>query len=137
MTTTKPTKSYWVISVLALLWNLLGVMAYLFQAFMTDEMIAQLPEEQQKEFLYDHPSWYTAIFALAVFGGFLGCVFLLARKKLAFPLLLISGICAISQQFYLFFTVELSSIIMPVMIIVLSIFLIWYSKKCIDDKILT
>ena len=137
MTAIKPNKSFWMISILALIWNIFGVLAYLIQAFMTDEMIAQLPEEQQKEFLYDHPAWYTAIFALAVFGGFLGCLFLLLRKKVAFQFLVVSGICAIAQQFYLFFTVELRSYIMPIMIIVFSIFLIYYSKKNTEDGILT
>lgn len=80
MTTTKPTKSFWLISILALIWNILGAIAYLIQAYMTDEMIVQLPEEQQKEFLYDHPAWYTALFGLAVFGGVLGCILLLFLK---------------------------------------------------------
>jgi len=136
MTTTKPTKSFWLISILALIWNILGAIAYLIQAYMTDEMIVQLPEEQQKEFLYDHPAWYTALFGLAVFGGVLGCILLLFRKKSAFHLLMISGICAITQQFYLFFNVELNSYVMPIMIIVFSIFLIWYAKKNTTEGIL-
>ena len=61
---------YWIVAVLALLWNGLGVMAYLMKAFITDEMIAALPEEQQAEYLMEMPTWYTALFALAVFCGF-------------------------------------------------------------------
>ena len=129
----KPTTFFWIIGVLALIWNIMGVVAYLFQAYITDDMIAALPEEQQAEFLVEHPAWYTALFALAVFGGFLGCVFLLLKKKMSFYLFIVSGICAIIQQGYLLATVELSSIIMPIMIIVFCIFLIWYSKKCSDD----
>lgn len=129
----KPTTFFWIIGVLALIWNIMGVAAYLFQAYITDDMIAALPEEQQAEFLVEHPAWYTALFALAVFGGFLGCVFLLLKKKMSFYLFIVSGICAIIQQGYLLATVELSSIIMPIMIIVFCIFLIWYSKKCSDD----
>ena len=129
----KPTTFFWIIGVLALIWNLMGVAAYLFQAFMTDEMIAALPEEQQAEFLVEYPAWYTALFALAVFGGFLGCILLLAKKKIAFYLFVISGTCAIIQQGYLIATAELPSVIMPIMIIVFCVFLIWYSKKCTDD----
>lgn len=79
----KPTTKFYSIAVLALIWNLMGVGAYLIQAFMTEEMIATLPEEQQAEFLVEHPAWYTALFALAVFGGALACILLLARKKMA------------------------------------------------------
>lgn len=133
---TKPTTPFYVIGVLALIWNLMGVGAYLFMAFITDEQIAQLPQEQQAEFLIEHPAWYTALFALAVFGGALACILFLARKKMSFYLFVLSGVCAIIQQVYLFATVELSSYIMPVLIIIFCLFLIWYSKKCADDGIL-
>ncbi len=33
---------FWMLSVLALLWNLIGVIAYLTMAFATDEMIAMV-----------------------------------------------------------------------------------------------
>lgn len=45
-TTQKPPVWFWIISVLALVWNAMGIMAYLGRAFATDEMIAALPEEQ-------------------------------------------------------------------------------------------
>lgn len=134
--TTKPKTTFWIISVLALIWNLMGVAAYLGQAFITEDMIAALPEEQQVELLVEYPAWYTALFALAVFGGALGCIMLLARKKVAYYFLLLSGICATIQQGYLLATVELSSIVMPIMIIVFSVFLIWFSKKYTNDGIL-
>lgn len=136
-TRTKPAAPFWIIGVLALIWNLMGVGAYLFMAFITEEQIAQLPQEQQAEFLVEHPAWYTALFALAVFGGALACIFLLLRKKFAYYLFILSGVCAIIQQVYLFLNVELSSVVMPIMIIVFCLFLIWYSKKSADDGILT
>ena len=132
----KPTTKFYIIGVLALIWNLMGVGAYLIQAFMTEEMIATLPEEQQAEFLVEHPAWYTALFALAVFGGALACILLLARKKMAYYFFLVSGICAIAQQGYLLATVTLSSVVMPIMIIIFCIFLIWYAKRCITEGIL-
>ena len=135
--TNKPTAIYWIIGVIALLWNGLGVMAYLARAFMTDEMIAALPEEQQKEFLVNYPAWVTAAFALAVFGGVLGAVYLLLRKKLATTLFASSGIAAIAQHIYIFMNVEVNSYVMPVLVIVVCIFLYWYSKKCTDDGIIS
>ncbi|QTE23371.1 hypothetical protein [Polaribacter cellanae] len=134
--TNKPSTTFWIIGVLALLWNLMGVSAYLYQAFATEEMIAKLPEQQQAEFLIEHPAWLTALFALAVFGGFLGCILFLARKKMAYYLFFISGICATIQQIYLLTTLDTLSIVMPIMIIIICICLIWYSKKCIADGIL-
>ncbi len=132
----KPAATFWIISIIALIWNLLGVSAYLFMAYITDDQIAALPQEQQAEFLIEHPAWYTALFAIAVFGGALGCILLLFRKKAAYILLLASGIAATVQQLYLFATVDLTSYIMPIMVIVVCVILIWYSKKCADDGIL-
>jgi len=128
LSNTKPPVWFWIIAVVALLWNGLGVMAYLTHAFITDEMIAALPEEQQAEFLIEQPSWYTAAFALAVFCGALGCLALLLRKKWAYMLFLISFITATIQQVYIMVTVEGASPIMPIMVIVVCAFLVWLSK---------
>ncbi|WP_033958385.1 hypothetical protein [Psychroserpens jangbogonensis] len=125
---TKPPIWFWIIAVVALIWNGMGVMAYLVRAFMTDDMIAALPEEQQAEFLVEHPTWYTAAFALAVFCGALGCLALLLRKKWAFMLFVISFITATIQQVYLMVTVEDVNPVMPIMIIVVCAFLIWFTK---------
>ena len=134
---TKPSISFWVISVIALLWNLMGVMAYLTRAFITDEMIATLPEQQQAEFNIVYPAWVTAAFALAVFCGALGAISLLMRKKLATNLFILSAFAAIVQHIYIFLNVEVTSFVMPVLVIIVCVFLMWYSKKCADDEILT
>lgn len=132
----KPPIWFWILSVLALLWNGLGVLAYLGKAFITDDLIAQLPEEQQAEFLIQYPAWYTAAFAFAVFCGALGCIALLIRKKWAYPLFLISALGAIIQHTYLFRTVEMTSatIVMPIMVIVVCLFLIWFAKNAISKQ---
>jgi hypothetical protein len=125
---TKPPVWFWIIAVIALIWNGMGVMAYLVRAFMTEEMIAALPEEQQAEFLIEYPAWYTALFALAVFCGALGCLALLIRKKWAYMLFVVSFLTATIQQVYLMATVEGVSFIMPIMVIVFCAFLVWFSK---------
>ena len=132
----KPPVWFWIISVLALLWNSAGVMAYLGRAFITDEMIAALPEEQQAEFLAEHPAWYTAAFALAVFCGALGCIALLIRKKWAHPLFIISALGAIVQHAYIFMNVEMTTaaMVMPILVIVVCLFLIWLAKNSISKS---
>ena len=130
-TSKKPSITFWVIGILALLWNLMGVSAYLFQVFATEEMIAQMPAEQQAEMMIEHPAWLTTLFALAVFSGFFGSIVLLAKKKFAYNLFIISGVCAIIQQVYILMDIELKMYFMPIMVILVCVFLIWYSKKCI------
>lgn len=128
-TTNKPPVWFWIVSVLALLWNGMGVMAYLYRAYATDEMIAGLPPEQQAEFLISYPAWVTGAFAIAVFCGLLACISLLLRKKWAFVLFVISAIAAIAQHIYIFMNVDVSSYFMPVMVIVVCILLVLFSKS--------
>ncbi|WP_298901799.1 hypothetical protein [uncultured Psychroserpens sp.] len=128
----KPPVWFWIVSILALLWNLMGVVAYLSPHFMTDEMIAELEPQLQFEMAYEHPAWYTALFALAVFGGVLGCISLLIRKKWAYFLFIISFICATTQQIYYVMEVKGTDKVMPTLVIIVCIFLIWFSKKAIS-----
>jgi len=133
-TTTKPKAAYWIIAVIAFIWNIMGVLAYLSQAYMTDEAKQLLPEAERA--LYDNvPAWATAAFALAVFGGLLGSLSLLLRKKIANLLFTVSLVGIIVQMAYNFFisnSMEVygpGGMIMPIMILVLGIFLFMYSKS--------
>lgn len=136
---TKPSTSFWVISILALLWNAMGVNAYLQQAYMTESFKAMYNEEQLK-MITEAPTWATAAFAIAVFGGFLGCVLLLLRKKLAKTVFIVSLIGILVQMFYNFFIIDSMAIygpgalVMPIMVILFAVFLIWYSKYCIQKN---
>lgn len=132
--TNKPGMDFWVIGIVALLWNLSGVYFYLQQAYMTEEDLLALPLEQQP--LYENiPAWVTGAFAIAVFGGTLACILLLMRKKLATPLFLISLLAIIVQTTYNVFMSKAMEVygpggmIMPAMIVLAGIFLLWYSKK--------
>ena len=133
----KPTTLFWVIGVIALIWNGLGVMSYIGQAFMTDEMKAALPEAERA--LYDNvPAWVTAAFAIAVFGGLLGCILLLMKKKAAKTVFLVSLIAIIVQMTYNLFMSKAVEVygpggaIMPIMVIAIGVFLLLYSKRSIE-----
>ena len=132
--TNKPPIWFWIISVLALVWNGMGVMAYLARAYASDEMIAALPEEQQAEFLTEYPAWYTAAFAIAVFAGAFGCISLLLRKKWAYTLFIISTVAAIAQHIYLYMNVEIPSPVMPIMIIVVCLLLVLFAKHATTKR---
>lgn len=126
-TTTKPPVWFWIVSVIALVWNGLGVDQYLGQAYQTERWKSQLPAEQI-EIANNAPSWYTAMFAIAVFGGAIGCILLLLRKKLAYPVLLISLIVVIIQMSYITFSLKMANAMTPAIIIV-ALFLVWLSKR--------
>ena len=131
---TKPNTSFWIIGVLVLLWNLSGMMTFFMEVFITPEALAALPEAERA--IYEtSPAWMNVVFAIAVFGGTLGCIFLLIRKTIAIQLFIISLAAVLIQMlYYLTMTkaVEvygLESFIMPLIVIAIAVFLVWYSKN--------
>lgn len=133
--TNKPPIWYWIVSVIALLWNGAGVNFYLQQAYDTESHRAMYNTPELLEMVNNTPSWVIAAFAIAVFGGALGCIALLLRKKWAKPILILSLIGIIVQMIYNVFmsgAMEVygpGAIAMPIMTLLIGIFLVWFSKK--------
>lgn len=75
-----PHWSFWLIAVVALLYNAMDVMNYFMQ--MNPEALADYPEAA-RAIVQGRPAWATAGFAIAVFGGTIGGLLLLLRKSSA------------------------------------------------------
>jgi len=139
--TTKPSTIFWVISSIALLWNIMGIVAYLGQAYMTDEAMSLLTENEQAYYA-NVPAWVTAAFAIAVFSGFLGSLALVLKKKWAKPMFLISFVAVVIQVVYSLFIQEFvaltgSTIILPLITVAIAAFLVWFANDAIGKRILT
>ena len=102
VTSSGPPRSFYIIGIAALIWNLIGVMAYVMQVTMSDAAMAALPEEQQA-FIQNSPVWVTAAYAIAVNAGALGCVLLLVRQSWAFLVLVVSFAGIVTQNLYGYF----------------------------------
>ena len=133
-TSQKPPIWFWVVSVIALLWNLMGVYNYLYQAFNQLVILANL-NQVQREVFEGIPAWATAAFAIAVFAGAIGSIGLLLRKKWARPLFIISLIAAVAQFIHWLFVSNAvaafgpSTYVMPIIVVVVGLFLIYFSKQ--------
>jgi hypothetical protein len=126
-------RSFWIISAVALVWNLLGVAAYVMQVTMSEDALMKLPEAERM--LYENiPAWATGAFAVAVFGGVLGSLLLLLRKSWAVPVFTVSLAAIFVQDYYWFFVARSMEVygpggmIMPAMVIVIGVLLLWYSR---------
>jgi hypothetical protein len=133
---------FWVIMSICLVWNILGLMAFFNQMFMSAEAIAELSDAEQK--LYNNiPLWADTAFAFAVIGGTLGCLLTLVKKALAQIVFILSLIGILVQMYYSFFianSIEIygpGSVIMPSLVIVVGIFLVWLSRHAISKQWLT
>ncbi len=125
---------FWIIAGLALVWNAIGVMAFVGHISMTAETLATLPELDQ-QLINATPQWVNIAFGAAVIFGLLGCLALLFRKKLAINLLLISMLAVLVQMTHMFFISGVfqlkgwSMAGMPVAVILIAIFLWRYAIR--------
>jgi hypothetical protein len=91
----------WVVGVLALLWNSMGAFDYLMTQTQNEGYMSQFTPEQL-EYFYGFPAWVVAFWAIAVWGGVLGAVLLLLRKKLAAGVFLVSFLSMVITSIYNF-----------------------------------
>ncbi len=123
-----------IVAILALVWNLMGVMAFVGQMMMTPEMMAKLPQAEQ-DIYTSTPLWATIAFACAVFCGAFGSLALLMKKTLAEPLLILSLLGVTIQMFHAFVisnSFEVfgpSGAIMPTMVVAVAIVLVQLANK--------
>lgn len=135
----KPSIGFWIASITGLLWNLMGVSAYIQQAYKVESYRAQIPVELL-EIMDNSPAWATAAFAIAVFAATFGCIALIFRKKIAKPLFILSLISVVVQFSHEFFMTNARDYydtfgwVMTIMIPIVSIYLIWVSKKAISKN---
>ena len=112
--------SFWVIGSVCLVWNGMGVMAYLGD-----------PTSGATEAV---PVWATGAFAIAVWAGALGCLLLLMRKAIAFYVLAASLLGVVVQMFHIYVISKSMTVYGPfeismaIMIPAIAVFLVWYSK---------
>lgn len=96
---TKPSIWFWIITVLLLLWNLMGLAAFLTEA-LAPELITTTYNEDQLQMYNDRPAWYMYNFAIAVLAGTFASILLLVRKKFAVPLSIISLVAVLISTGY-------------------------------------
>ena len=122
--------SFWAIGAVGLIWNVLGAINFVVQ--MNPDSLAAYREVEQA-LIVGRPAWATVAFALAVFGGALGCLMLLLKKSAAFYLFIASLLGVIVTMIHtLGVDVDfglgeiLGIILMPLLV---AAFLIWYSRR--------
>jgi hypothetical protein len=81
---TKPALWFWAVALLGLAWNIFGIVQFLGQFGATEAALMGTGMTPEQAAVYAaQPMWMTMAFAVGVFGGVLGSVLLLMRKRLA------------------------------------------------------
>ena len=89
------------VAVLALIWNVLGCAAYLYDVTLSQEALKQMTEAQQAMYAA-RPAWSVSATAVAVWFGALGCVGLIMKRRWSLPVLAISLLGVVVQDIALF-----------------------------------
>ena len=134
--TSKPGTAFWVIVGLLAVWNLSGLYMYYQMSITTPEQLqAAGYNAQQIGHVLDTPAWAHSAYAIAVNAGVLGVIFLLLRKTWAIPLFVLSLAGALLQDldsYVLRGALELFDaiwLIIPITVVVICGFEIWYSLR--------
>ena len=133
-TTIKTPWHLWLVGVVAVLFNAIGVFdfvmsmtqgaKYMADAGMTPAQIAHYQEM---------PAWMTVDWAIGVWGALLGSVLILLRNKLAWPVLAVSLAAFLLSLVYTYVLTDGGKIMGPQMAIMSAViagllaFFIWYS----------
>lgn len=125
--------SFWAIVAVALIWNVMGIINFFVQ--MNADALAAMPETQ-RAIVEGRPAWATGAFAIAVFGGAIGCLLLLFRKSAANYVFIVALLGMIAHMIPYLGMAGLTTVFGPsgILLFILlplavAAFLIWYSKQ--------
>lgn len=136
-------KLLWVIGILALLWNSFGCLDYTMTQTRNAAWLAQYTPEQMA-FIDSYPSWAIAGWAFGVWGGAVGSLLLLLRKRLSAPVYLVSLLGAVTSHIYYLFLSNgpatlgggAGAYVFPVVIIAIALGLYLYARAMAAKQVL-
>lgn len=127
------------VAIIALIWNLMGVVAFIMSPVLNPGAMALLTDAEQAMYAAT-PLWATVAFAVAVFSGAIGSLLLIIKKAVAKQLLVASLVAVLVQMFHAYFISNSWEVfgpggtIMPIMVILIAIYLVMLSKQAIANN---
>jgi hypothetical protein len=122
---------FWVVAVVSLLWNGFGGYDYTMSHLQGETYYRQMGmSDAVIAFMDTYPSWMHAVWAVGVWGSVLGAVLLVLRSKWAFHAFAVSILGAIGNLAYTAMTPAAAGVMgieMPLVIIAICAFFIWYA----------
>ena len=128
-----PTRNFWIVASLLLVWAVIGDAAYLSQVTADLTEMAKTDPIAARAF-GKVPVWVWSAYAIAVWVATTAAIALLLRRKLAVPLYALSLAAVLVQFSWTFFVDTViqekgaAAAFLPVTIIVLAVFSLWYAR---------
>ncbi|WP_338350571.1 hypothetical protein [Nonlabens tegetincola] len=129
----KPKLWFWILAIIFLLWNLIGVGFFMGELLKPDIMYADFTDEVM-EYVENRPWWFMINYGIATIVSFLACVMLLFKSKIAVPLSVIGLVGIVISTIY-FFTSGITQVIpgaeqgFTIFILLMGIFLWLFARS--------
>lgn len=123
----------WVVGVVAVLWNGFGCFDYTMTQTQGDAYLTSMKmTEAQMTYFHAMPAWTHGVWAIGVWGGLLGGLLLLLRRKWATPVFVVSFLGWLAGAVYSFGMsdgMEAMGSMWPMQIVIgaACVFFIWYA----------
>jgi hypothetical protein len=133
---------FWLIAVLALLWNSYGGYDYFMAHTAGDAYLATGMNPTQIEYYKAMPAWMTAAWAIGVWGAVLASLLMLFRSRWAVPVFVVSLLGLLATLLYTYVLtngLEIMGSQAPIVSAVLTaaaVFFIWFSRRMVKRGVL-
>lgn len=131
----KPSIWFWILAVLFVLWGLMGCSIYLLEMTLSDEAYVQAFGVELADVRDIYPVWGIAGYATAVWSGLLAAILFILRKRASASIFIFSLCAAIIGFIPSFINPVLREAagadfwVMPLVVVAIGLFEIFYSRK--------
>jgi hypothetical protein len=128
----------WIVGVMTLLFNAMGIISYLTTKFGMLEAMGLTPE--QIAFMESYPAWVNALWAMGVWGAFAGSLLVLLRSRWAVPAMVVATIglvgTTLGNNVILDVPATMQAPRLDVAIWVVTLFLLFYVRRMTQAGVL-
>ena len=128
--------SFWLVAIIAVLWNGFGGYDYYMSHTAGDAYFQGMGmTEAQIAYMHAFPAWMTAVWAIGVWGAVLGSILLLLRRRWAFHAFAISLAAIVVSLIYTYLlsnggeVMGQNGLIMQLVVLAGGAFFAWYSRR--------
>jgi hypothetical protein len=140
---TKAPWHLWLVGILAVLWNSVGVVDYVMTQLQNAAYMSAFTQVQL-DYFYSQPMWVTISWGIAVWSSLIGSILLLMRKKISVGVFLLSIVGVVVTSVYSYGLSNgyeimggLFALIFSIMIFVIAVALYFYAKSMTNKGVLT
>jgi hypothetical protein len=130
----KPPAWFWLVALLLVAWNAMGVWACVQQLHFGAEAWGPKTTEYDRQLYAALPAWYNYVYIVATFGGLLGAIALLLKEKRSRLLFWLSFVAVVVMFGYMFGATDIikvkgvqTAVGFPVVVAVIGLFQIWFA----------